>query len=779
MSGSTSSPRRNDKAKYEALDKGPQSGIELGGNVHQSRGVDVSSKRNTLMEQMRLLRTSRDEQGDLTSDALYYGQDGKTRRSPQFGSLSNCNVDDGTEEKLWSIEARRLLDGLESSQNFVRAVSTPIIPGGVMSSGFIQLEHFADRLLCILAVYGLHDQNALLELERSRKSQIISQDVAIVSHSRRFLENRLRHTKLAGVHNSTGENQGSKSTYDKDAIMGAKSILHVLDSELPEFCAMIDCITVTVARIVSLTPDQASISRLGSFWHTITLSLLAKISAKMKVLGHNLPGYVAAALHDTRDLRGPYSRRQTLETPDWRDGERARRRYPIPLSVPSAGPKFDTYFDQVEISALPALHAAVRPEILKSPTDTYESNMTKTSALLFRLLWRILTDLRTRNTRGHNQDEFDISAVIYPTEVKGVSATIYQDRQAQITGSSSSVAASICATALNMLLDLTVSCTESSISNIVERDRHFASENAGPRLKIAVLSFSGKEDFDYPISSMDELIRIMIPLSCMDPIISDAVFQTRVAVSETNLVAKVPRVAGGYSARVSLRHVISRTSTRYQGKALSQSLFFERKGTNSDPPLQHRWMYLPWLASPTHVAQSSSHLLSTSWENAKHWEIEESAITIPCLRYTLSIMASCFLLVLGGLLSGFLVGERITGVDPFNLTMFSWIIAGFIVLVAKSIRVKDWPWRDFLRGRVTCRSVREIVSVTGLDAQDILVFLLSSEVRTPLRSRGPFNSVFTFIDDGRDDSRGSHNWRWPCIVSHNNCFTVKIKRFGV
>ncbi|KAI3551849.1 hypothetical protein CSPX01_00525 [Colletotrichum filicis] len=80
--------------------------------------------------------------------------------------------------------------------------------------------------------------------------------------------------------------------------------------------------------------------------------------------------------------------------------------------------------------------------------------------------------------------------------------------------------------------------------------------------------------------------------------------------------------------------------------------------------------------------------------------------------------------------------------------MFSWIIAGFIVLVAKSIRVREWPWRDFLLGRVTCRIVREIANVTGLDAQEVLLYLLSSEARTPLRSRGPYNSIFTFVGDG-------------------------------
>jgi hypothetical protein len=99
-------------------------------------------------------------------------------------------------------------------------------------------------------------------------------------------------------------------------------------------------------------------------------------------------------------------------------------------------------------------------------------------------------------------------------------------------------------------------------------------------------------------------------------------------------------------------------------------------------------------------------------------------------------------------LAGFLVGSRIDGVDPFNLTMFTWIVAGFVVLVAKSVRVADWPWRDFLKGRVTCRSVQELARVTGLDAQAIITHLLSLEAETPLLTKGPYNSAFSYTGSG-------------------------------
>ena len=97
-------------------------------------------------------------------------------------------------------------------------------------------------------------------------------------------------------------------------------------------------------------------------------------------------------------------------------------------------------------------------------------------------------------------------------------------------------------------------------------------------------------------------------------------------------------------------------------------------------------------------------------------------------------------------MTGIFLGQRkvgpLQGVDPFNITTFSWVLAGFIILVAKSIRVTEWPWRDFLLGRVTCRSLSELHSVTGANEQDIFLYLLTKESEDILITRGPYNKMF-------------------------------------
>ncbi|KAF6793402.1 hypothetical protein CSOJ01_13942 [Colletotrichum sojae] len=107
--------------------------------------------------------------------------------------------------------------------------------------------------------------------------------------------------------------------------------------------------------------------------------------------------------------------------------------------------------------------------------------------------------------------------------------------------------------------------------------------------------------------------------------------------------------------------------------------------------------------------------------------IQESSIKVKCRIYVYSSFASTTVLVIGGLVSAFLVGERIPGVDPFNLAMYSWIIGGLVLLIAKIVHVSEWTLREFFLGEVACRSLSEVASLTGLDAQEILVHLLPTE----------------------------------------------------
>lgn len=124
------------------------------------------------------------------------------------------------------------------------------------------------------------------------------------------------------------------------------------------------------------------------------------------------------------------------------------------------------------------------------------------------------------------------------------------------------------------------------------------------------------------------------------------------------------------------------------------------------------------------------------------WIFAQRSIIVNCRIYTISILTLAIIIVGGSLAVPFTVGTRIAGVDPFQITTFAWLLAGFILIGAKSRYVNEWPWHDFLRGQVVCRSVGDVRDVTGINAQTILMYLLHNERKTTLVTKGPHNGMF-------------------------------------
>lgn len=126
----------------------------------------------------------------------------------------------------------------------------------------------------------------------------------------------------------------------------------------------------------------------------------------------------------------------------------------------------------------------------------------------------------------------------------------------------------------------------------------------------------------------------------------------------------------------------------------------------------------------------------------RSWVSEEKGVMVQCRTYVLAWCMFAAVVVGGGIACGATVGEKIKGVDPFNITTYTWVLAGFIILIVKCVRVHDWPWNDFLHGRVLCKNVSELSSVTGINEQLIIAKLLQDESLSCMTTRGPFNAVF-------------------------------------
>lgn len=156
------------------------------------------------------------------------------------------------------------------------------------------------------------------------------------------------------------------------------------------------------------------------------------------------------------------------------------------------------------------------------------------------------------------------------------------------------------------------------------------------------------------------------------------------------------------------------------------------------------------LSGRVHYEKKSSSLsimkktqdYDSTTDRMKAWKITPTYIKVGCRKYVISAIAVAVLIVLGGLAVPFSVQSRIRGVDPFQITLFTWIVSGFVLVLAKSRYVSNWPWHDFLKGKVVCRSLSDLTDVSSLDTQIILLYLLHKEWRTLLVSNGPYNGLF-------------------------------------
>jgi hypothetical protein len=127
----------------------------------------------------------------------------------------------------------------------------------------------------------------------------------------------------------------------------------------------------------------------------------------------------------------------------------------------------------------------------------------------------------------------------------------------------------------------------------------------------------------------------------------------------------------------------------------------------------------------------------------KSWAITDDSVRVRTTKYSSSVLTIAITIIAFCLSIPFWVGDKITAVDPFQFVTFGWLLAGAFLVGAKSRYVENWPWHDFLRGQIVCRSVSELAVASRVKKQGVLLYLLHHEYRNPLVFRGPYHGVFS------------------------------------
>ncbi|KAG8161425.1 hypothetical protein KVR01_008412 [Diaporthe batatas] len=250
------------------------------------------------------------------------------------------------------------------------------------------------------------------------------------------------------------------------------------------------------------------------------------------------------------------------------------------------------------------------------------------------------------------------------------------------------------------------------------------------------------------LNSMDQVITVLIPLATMSPAFLAALPSSRhamfpIGVKRPSGQSLFEEEGFGSFFRLCTREFDDNLNDMRGALRFWQARWAGVFDQGYCLPLFVPWKIRLTLAKSLEKFKKRTRRLDVENRHMRQWVIDEKSVMVPCPGYVWSVIAVASLLAGAGLGIGFSVGQRIRGVDPSNLATYLWVVAAFIVLIAKNMKVNEWTWNDFLRRRVRCRSVSELQSITGIDGQIIIAKLLHDERRgSVLNICGPYNSAF-------------------------------------
>jgi hypothetical protein len=505
--------------------------------------------------------------------------------------------------------------------------------------------------------------------------------------------------------------------------------------------ALIDFITLSLGRILIYSAPQ------NSNWCYTCLSCLVKYTTKLKVLTKDPVGFAAAALKSAEDI--------AMLNSD-------------PISHPNVaqlgGP------------------ARLLARLTQQNNDKNDENPLRGAYYGHNMLIRnqletcvrfVLQGLMGQTMAGTPSTTFEICSVLYETGLQRFRTWVYQERDGDLQATACQRSIPMARPAFEYLQVTAIALEanqklrsrpppmSTSIPPSWEGTRRplkthlrwndLSDDNIGS----SELADGYGPPHEVEIRTLAGVVTIMVPLCLVSPILLTDV--SALIQNVTNIGAQFnqtdfpvpPGDPGKFKAFFSL-------STDCQ-KDVNKRIGHQNASSLSKGLMSREMLLLGQKATDTHGRPFSQidgsqsrrrHVdlareMDRSNSEMENWVFEETAVLVSCRIYVWTTMAFATLLAICGVIVGFTVRGRVEAVDPFNITTYCWVLAAFGILVAKSVRVETWPWRDFLHGHVRCRSVTELHSVTHIPVKFILRKLLDAEGTSILDTKGPFNAAFS------------------------------------
>ncbi|KAI4644515.1 hypothetical protein J4E93_006420 [Alternaria ventricosa] len=621
---------------------------------------------------------------------------------PKFDDLKNYGISTNTEKHLWTLEIRRLTVDAASEDALIFDSSG--IFDRTDPTTFENLSNLADQIACNFSIV-VHD-NTLHVLEHCRWISTLSNAV------RNFKDARTRLT--------------TRYEQDEEKVKARRpKLLESADDNRKVYFALVDYITSQVARLVVR-------SATGDYWNHHSLAILAKWSAKLKILSYNPAQYASLSLAAAEELL------ERMKDSETKDNVQV-------LKVRATDAKEEDKEDM-------DINSQAEADI----TGYYFQDHYGMQVFLSQLFNYAVNALYASEKTGTPPNCFEVCTLAYETGLRRSLTVISSDRRGDVAATSDATH---------------VTCSYTAFQNLRKNVEHLKAKRQPPRddardqtrIHCQYTEGSVSEVHDFRTSRFDDIVSIMIPLSLTDPFVAIGMglmldFATGNSEDEDpvlqferkHFTAKFVVTTAAWEDR---QHKLKFTNAARQPDlevlSVSQSPLSKaiRAGTSfkdilATPPEPGKVDPLSSGGSPGSLSQANLEKQRFAEMRMNEWIISELTVTLKCHRYVYTILCFCAVLICGATAVPFSVQNRLKGVDPFNITTFAWLLAGFILVIAKSRYVCEWPWHDFLRGRVVCKSIKEMADVTGIDDQMILTSLLHNERDTTLITKGPYNGMF-------------------------------------
>ncbi|PVH68760.1 hypothetical protein DL98DRAFT_662021 [Cadophora sp. DSE1049] len=617
---------------------------------------------------------------------------------PKFDDTTHYGINANKEKDLLRLEIRRLIKDVTSVAPLL--FDSDKILGSTTPEAYRIISNVADQIVCNLSVI-CHD-NQLILFENCRQSGALAEAAKLFRTTRGSLRKRFQPN-------------------DKVKPREPEHIKPEADN-MKVYFALVDYITSTVARVLLHLATSKS-------WRDSTLAILSRWSVKLKALIFNPAEYTLQALSDGEGII------QQLNTSEDRESVRV-------LRIIGRDDK-----DVAEDVAF-GLHEET------DATQLYYSFCASYRHYLHSIVSSATLSLHSNKAFMTQPSTFEVCSLVYETGHSRSLTMLAGDRAGDVCATSDKGYIHYSHTAMKMLCD-----------NMEALKKKQSPSSTDERAVIKWQWSEGRkeqrtQEKTFETSQADDMVSILPLLSLSNPYITRKMIDIITLITITS--EEEDPILQFEQKHFQAKFVI--TTADYIGR---QQRVDERNGSFTDPEvvpvsgniLSKRiragtklGLDLPndnpeVLKNTANTTRSIADLKATKQYQRdeklmRDWIFTTSSVTVKCRGYVAAVLAVCSIILGGGIAIPYCVKERITGVDPFQLTTFAWLVVGVTLIIAKGRYVTEWPWHDFLHGRVVCKSISDLADVTGIDAQMILNKLLYNEIETFIVTKGPYNGMF-------------------------------------